>query len=151
MCLRIASFKKSTLKEDLFCVCIEAVKYLNQAVLMFKEIGRLSMAAKYYKVCKLISSALLLHMQIWVYEVDIVVGFVPQISQFTIAMFLRFTFSFQEIAEIYEKEDNIAESMEFYENAAELYEGEEATSQGNQCKLKVAQFAAILEQYVSPS
>jgi alpha-soluble NSF attachment protein len=61
-------------------------------------------------------------------------------------MFLRYTFSFQEIAEIYEKEDKIAECMEFYENAAELYEGEEATSQGNQCKLKVAQFAAILEQ-----
>ena len=38
--------------------------------------------------------------------------------------------------------------MEFYEKAAELYEGEEATSQGNQCKLKVAQFAGVLEQYV---
>ncbi|KAH7373112.1 hypothetical protein KP509_17G037800 [Ceratopteris richardii] len=68
---------------------------------MFMEIGRLSMAAKYFK----------------------------------------------EIAETYEKEEAFAESMDFYEKAAELYEGEDSTSQASQCKLKVAQFAAVLEQY----
>ncbi|MCO5555921.1 hypothetical protein L7F22_009465 [Adiantum nelumboides] len=54
---------------------------------------------------------------------------------------------FKEIAETYEKEEALAEAIDFYEKAAELYDGEESTSQGNQCKLKVAQFAAVLEQY----
>lgn len=36
--------------------------------------------------------------------------------------------------------------MEFYEKAADLYSGEEANSTGNQCRLKVAEYAAELEQ-----
>lgn len=54
---------------------------------------------------------------------------------------------FKDIAETYEKEEELTLAMEYFEKAAELYQGEEATSQGNQCRLKVAQFAAQLEQY----
>jgi alpha-soluble NSF attachment protein len=39
--------------------------------------------------------------------------------------------------------------MEYYEKAAELYSGEGIDSTANQCKIKVAQFAAQLEQYIS--
>ncbi|MCO5568094.1 hypothetical protein L7F22_021790 [Adiantum nelumboides] len=61
--------------------------------------------------------------------------------------YLGFRVGLEEIAETYEKEEALAEAIDFYEKAAELYDGEESTSQGNQCKLKVAQFAAVLEQY----
>lgn len=54
---------------------------------------------------------------------------------------------YKEIAEVHEKDEELAEAMEYFERAAELYQGEEATSQGNQCRLKVAQIAAQLEQY----
>ncbi|KAJ7561076.1 hypothetical protein O6H91_03G012800 [Diphasiastrum complanatum] len=54
---------------------------------------------------------------------------------------------FKDIGEIYEKEDDLEHAIEFYDKAADLYQGEEVTSTGNQCKLKVAQFAAQLEQY----
>lgn len=37
-------------------------------------------------------------------------------------------------------------AMEYYDKAAELYQGEEINSNSVQCKLKVAQFAAELEQ-----
>ncbi|CAI0464007.1 unnamed protein product, partial [Linum tenue] len=54
---------------------------------------------------------------------------------------------FQEIAELYESEANIEKSIEFYEKAADFFQGEEVTTSANQCKQKVAQFAAELEQY----
>jgi alpha-soluble NSF attachment protein len=79
----------------------EAVKMLNSAIHMFEDIGRLSMAAKYYK----------------------------------------------EIADIYEKEEDMEKAMLYYDKAADLYSGEGVESTGNQCKLKVAQYAASLEQY----
>jgi tetratricopeptide (TPR) repeat protein len=55
----------------------------------------------------------------------------------------------QDIADIYEKEENVQRAMEYYEKAAELYSGEGIDSTANQCKIKVAQFAAQLEQYIS--
>ncbi|KAJ9175959.1 hypothetical protein P3X46_014458 [Hevea brasiliensis] len=79
----------------------EAISCLVQAVELFCDIGRISMAARYYK----------------------------------------------EIAELYESEANIEKAIYFYEKAADFFQGEEVTTSANQCKQKVAQFAAQLEQY----
>lgn len=54
----------------------------------------------------------------------------------------------QDIADIYEKEEDYGKAMEFYDKAADLYSGENVESTSNQCKLKVAQYAAQTEQYV---
>ncbi|EEF41529.1 alpha-soluble nsf attachment protein, putative [Ricinus communis] len=86
-------YKKTTTNEAISC--------LGQAVEMFCDIGRISMAARYYK----------------------------------------------EIAELYESEANVEKAMDFYEKAADFFQGEEVTTSANQCKQKVAQFAAQLEQY----
>ncbi|GLT31539.1 hypothetical protein SLA2020_062700 [Shorea laevis] len=79
----------------------EAVSCLQQAVNMFCEIGRLSMAARYFK----------------------------------------------EIAELYEAEKNLEQAIDYYEKAADFFQNEEVSTSANQCKQKVAQFAAQLEQY----
>ncbi|KAG4953251.1 hypothetical protein JHK87_038845 [Glycine soja] len=71
------------------------------AVNIFCEIGRLSMAARYLK----------------------------------------------EIAELYESEQNIEQAVVYYEKSADFYENEEVNTSANQCKQKVAQFSAQLEQY----
>lgn len=52
----------------------------------------------------------------------------------------------QEIAELYESEQNIEKAVEFYDKAADFFLGEDVTTSANQCKQKVAQFAAQLEQ-----
>lgn len=52
----------------------------------------------------------------------------------------------QEIGELYESEANIEKAIDFYEKAADFFQGEEVTTSANQCKQKVAQFAAQLEQ-----
>ncbi len=54
----------------------------------------------------------------------------------------------QEIGEIFEKQENAERAMEYFDKAAELFSGEEVNSSGTQCKLKVAQFAAQLQQWV---
>lgn len=54
----------------------------------------------------------------------------------------------QDIADLYEKEEDYQKAMEYYDKAADLYSGENVDSTSNQCKLKVAQYAAQLEQYV---
>ena len=54
----------------------------------------------------------------------------------------------QEIAELYESEQNIEQAVVYYEKSADFYENEEGTTSANQCKQKVAQFAAQLEQWV---
>ncbi|KAG2730580.1 hypothetical protein I3760_01G300900 [Carya illinoinensis] len=79
----------------------EAISCLEQAVNLFCEIGRLSMAARYLK----------------------------------------------EIAELYESEQNIEQAIVYFEKSADFFENEEVTTSANQCKQKVAQFAAQLEQY----
>jgi len=86
-------YKKSSINEAISC--------LEQAVNLFCEIGRLSMAARYFK----------------------------------------------EIAELYESEHNIEQAIVFFEKAADFFQNEEVTTSANQCKQKVAQFAAQLEQY----
>uniref|UniRef100_A0A8C2XI42 N-ethylmaleimide-sensitive factor attachment protein, alpha b n=1 Tax=Cyclopterus lumpus TaxID=8103 RepID=A0A8C2XI42_CYCLU len=52
------------------------------------------------------------------------------------------------IAEIYETEMvDIDKAIAHYEQAADYYKGEESTSSANKCLLKVATYAAQLEQY----
>jgi len=53
----------------------------------------------------------------------------------------------KEIAEIYEAELDYERAIEAYQLAADFYEGENSTSQGNTCLLKVAQFSAQLENF----
>lgn len=53
----------------------------------------------------------------------------------------------QEIAELCESEQNIEKALVYYEKSADFYESEEVTTSANQCKQKVAQFSAQLEQY----
>ncbi|KAJ6768212.1 ALPHA-SOLUBLE NSF ATTACHMENT PROTEIN [Salix koriyanagi] len=79
----------------------EAISCLAQAVDMLCDIGRISMAARYFK----------------------------------------------EIAELYESDANIEKSMEYYDKAADFFQNEDVTTSANQCKQKVAEFSARLEQY----
>lgn len=52
------------------------------------------------------------------------------------------------IAEIYEAETaKLDQAISHYEQAADYYKGEESTSSSNKCLLKVAGYAAQLEQY----
>uniref|UniRef100_A0A672IZQ2 N-ethylmaleimide-sensitive factor attachment protein, alpha b n=1 Tax=Salarias fasciatus TaxID=181472 RepID=A0A672IZQ2_SALFA len=52
------------------------------------------------------------------------------------------------IAEIYETElVDVDKAIAHYEQAADYYKGEESTSSANKCLLKVATYAAQLEQY----
>ncbi|KAK8716987.1 hypothetical protein V6N13_044272 [Hibiscus sabdariffa] len=54
---------------------------------------------------------------------------------------------YKEIAELYESEQNIEQAMDYFEKAADFFQNEDVSSSANQCKLKVAQFAAQIEQY----
>ncbi|KAF3952310.1 hypothetical protein ACB098_09G087400 [Castanea mollissima] len=53
----------------------------------------------------------------------------------------------KEIGDLYEPEHNIEKAIVYFERAAELFEHAEATTSANQCKQKVAEFSAQLEQY----
>ncbi|KAK9903527.1 hypothetical protein WJX75_008075 [Coccomyxa subellipsoidea] len=53
----------------------------------------------------------------------------------------------REVAETLEKRGMKDEAIEFYTQAADLFAGEEQTSEANKCRLKVAQFSAELENY----
>ncbi|KAJ0968733.1 hypothetical protein J5N97_021610 [Dioscorea zingiberensis] len=53
----------------------------------------------------------------------------------------------KELGEIYEQEQNFDKAIDYFERAADLFQSEEVTTSANQCKQKVAQFAAHLEQY----
>ncbi|MCL7028623.1 hypothetical protein MKW94_011205, partial [Papaver nudicaule] len=53
----------------------------------------------------------------------------------------------KEIGELYEVEQNFEQSIVYFERAADLFQSEEVSTSANQCKQKVAQFSAQLEQY----
>lgn len=54
----------------------------------------------------------------------------------------------QNIAEMYETEAvDLERAINNYEKAADYFMAEESKSSGNKCKLKVAQYAAQLEDY----
>lgn len=54
----------------------------------------------------------------------------------------------QTIAELYENEaSDLQRAIQHYEQAADYFKGEESTTSANKCMLKVAQYAAELEDY----
>lgn len=54
----------------------------------------------------------------------------------------------QSIAEIYESDAvDLERAVHHYEQAADYFRGEESNSSANKCLLKVAQYAAQLENY----
>ncbi|CAA6662437.1 unnamed protein product [Spirodela intermedia] len=53
----------------------------------------------------------------------------------------------KDLGEIHETEQNFEKAIGFYERAADLYQSEESTTSANQCKQKVAELSAQLEQY----
>ncbi|KAF5819261.1 putative NSF attachment protein [Helianthus annuus] len=64
-------------------------------------------------------------------------------------IYIKYQLSY-EIAELYEQEQNLEQAIAFYDKAADLFQGEEVTTSANQCKQKIAQFSAQLEQQVIP-
>ncbi|RZC63183.1 hypothetical protein C5167_024933 [Papaver somniferum] len=53
----------------------------------------------------------------------------------------------KEIGELCEVEQDFEKSIAYFERAADLFQSEEVSTSANQCKQKVAQFSAQLEQY----
>ncbi|KAK9699968.1 hypothetical protein RND81_08G207800 [Saponaria officinalis] len=53
----------------------------------------------------------------------------------------------KEIAELYEGDQNLDQAILWYEKAADLFQSEEVSTSANQCRQKIAQYAAQLEQY----
>ncbi|KAK1307544.1 hypothetical protein QJS10_CPA09g01674 [Acorus calamus] len=53
----------------------------------------------------------------------------------------------KEIGELYEAEQNFENAIDYFERSADLFQSEEVTTTANQCRQKVAQYAAQLEQY----
>ncbi|KAK9127307.1 hypothetical protein Syun_016104 [Stephania yunnanensis] len=53
----------------------------------------------------------------------------------------------KDIGELYEQEQNLEQSIVFFERSADLFQSEEVNTSANQCRQKVAQFSAQLEQY----
>eukprot|EP01105_Mastigella_eilhardi_P005846 TRINITY_DN17548_c0_g1_i1.p1 TRINITY_DN17548_c0_g1~~TRINITY_DN17548_c0_g1_i1.p1 ORF type:complete len:356 (-),score=105.39 TRINITY_DN17548_c0_g1_i1:61-999(-) len=53
----------------------------------------------------------------------------------------------QELAELYEQDNDLENAMLSYERAADFFEGDNAISRANPCLLKVASHAAQLEKY----
>ncbi|KAI3983268.1 hypothetical protein MKX01_013335, partial [Papaver californicum] len=51
-----------------------------------------------------------------------------------------------EIDELYEVEQNFEKSNVYFERADDLFQSEEVNTSANQCKQKVAQFSAEMEQ-----
>lgn len=55
---------------------------------------------------------------------------------------------YKEIAELCEADgENLERTIDYYERAADLFQSEEVTTSANQCRQKIAQHAAQLEQY----
>lgn len=53
----------------------------------------------------------------------------------------------KELGDSYEAEQDLEKAMDYFERAADLFQSEEVSSSVNQCKQRVAQIAAQLEQY----
>ena len=130
-----------------FFLCLfnaEAVSCLDNAVNIFCEIGRLSMAARYLKVYSLLLLLFLFEGILFPFD-NAFWGFLAGI--FVNVSWLDWIFLYaQEIAELYESEQNIEQAVVYFEKAADFYENEEVNTSANQCKQKVAQYSAQLEQ-----
>lgn len=55
----------------------------------------------------------------------------------------------QEIGEIYEADQDLEQAITYLEKSADLFQSEEVSTSANQCRQKVAQIAASLDQYVA--
>mmetsp|Transcript_28670 Transcript_28670/g.111923 ORF Transcript_28670/g.111923 Transcript_28670/m.111923 type:complete len:315 (-) Transcript_28670:266-1210(-) len=53
----------------------------------------------------------------------------------------------KELAEIYESTDETDKAIERYTMAADFYEGEDAKSNANSCRVKIAELSALAEKY----
>lgn len=95
-----------------------AISALHSAVQLYTDMGRLTMAARQLRVRWVSSRASHGNSE-----------------------------PLQEIAELQEKQDNKEVAIEFYQQAGDLFAGEESTADANKCRLKVAQFSAELGKY----
>lgn len=68
------------------------------------------------------------------------------IKALLILVSIKLPFLLQEIGELYELEQNIEKAILYFDRAADYFEDQAASSLANQCKDKVAQFSAQLEQ-----
>lgn len=53
----------------------------------------------------------------------------------------------EDIAALYEADNNVEEALTYFQQAADYYSGEDATTKASKCLAKVAQFSATLEKY----
>ncbi len=108
----------------------ESANCLNKAAEYFTDLGRLSIAAKHFKV----RAVALQRACAWraARNVQSARPHAP---------------TAQDMGEIFEEQGDVEEAISFYEKAADLYSGEEVTSTSNNCKLKVAQLSAQTEDY----
>ncbi|XP_021761021.1 alpha-soluble NSF attachment protein 2-like [Chenopodium quinoa] len=54
----------------------------------------------------------------------------------------------KEVGELYEQLRDLEEAIKYFKRAADLFQGEAATTSASQCKQKVAQFSAQLKRYM---
>lgn len=76
----------------------------------------------------------------------IVRSYVLVVFSFILSGLVNCFVQWQEIAEYYESDQNIKQAITYFEKAAEFFQSEEVSSSANQCKLKIAQYAAQLQQ-----
>ncbi|KAH7840991.1 hypothetical protein Vadar_024250 [Vaccinium darrowii] len=100
----------------------ESISCFEQAVNLFLEIGCLPTSARYYE-----DQGIYGHENIKDDENSVLLV--------------------QEIAELYEAEQNFHQAIVYYERAADLFHCEEEKTSANHCRRKIAQFAAQLEDY----
>lgn len=108
----------------------EAVNCLLKAIEIYTDMGRFTMAAKHHQTIA----------EMYESEANDLVGqsgnkFHINLSNSTVYKLLIFLLFLQQRA------------VQHYEQAADYFKGEESTSSANKCMLKVAQYAAQLEDY----
>lgn len=106
----------------------EAVNCLKQAIAIYTDMGRFTMAAKHHQTIA----------EMYENEANDLVC-----KNFTLdAADLKF-----DLQSFFFDSHLQQRAVEHYEQAAEYFKGEESTSSANKCMLKVAQYAAQLEDY----
>ena len=53
----------------------------------------------------------------------------------------------EDIAALYETDNNVEEALSYFQQAADYYSGEDATTKASKCLAKVAQYSATLDKY----
>lgn len=93
-------------------------------------------------------SVLLMYTVAWIFIYNVALGSCKKLNSLKPKklQLIFITCLLQEIGELYELERNIEKALVYFERAAESFECAEATTSANQCKQKVAEFSAQLEQ-----